>query len=98
MGITTREVLSLVDSKGFYTLDDFENFFGNEIESVKVGVDVNPSNIYTLSTNIYKTSNGYVGVRGISALYAKFDDISKLDCRCVADEYKRVVKYDYVPK
>jgi hypothetical protein len=94
--ITVAELIESVNSDHFYCIQDFEENY--QIECVASNLDVDTHRWYETSTSVYKCSDGYVGVNGVSQLFSENMSYSDVDCTCIAEEFVPVQSIVYKPK
>ena len=96
-----QELIDYVNSNGFYSMYDFEDFLTDresELEIVSEDIDVDRHRWYEISTTVYKVEDGYVGIRGISQIYSEYMSDKDCDYLCEASEYEEVQTISYREK
>ena len=96
-----QELIDYVNSKGFYSMYDFEDSLTDrqlELKTVSEDIEVDRHRWYEVSTTIFKVEDGYVGVRGVTHLYSEGMAYSDCDYLCKASEYEEVQTISYREK
>jgi hypothetical protein len=94
--ITVAELIESVNSDHFYCIQDFATSYN--VECVASNLYVDSHRWYETSTSVYKCSDGYVGVNGVSQLFSENMGYSDVDCTCIAEEFVPVQSIVYKPK
>ena len=94
--ITVAELIESVNSDHIYCIQDFEENY--PVECVASNLYMDTHRWYETSTSVYKCSDGYVGVNGVSQLFSEDMSYSDVDCPCIAEEFAPVQSIVYKPK
>ena len=89
------EVIEKVNSIKYWSLYSFEEDFN--LEAVASELNVDKHRWYEISTSVYKCDDGFVGVSGVTQLYAELMDYKDCYCECIAEEFEPKQITTYVP-
>ena len=94
-----KELIDLINnSENCYSIWDAEKLFGTSINRVDKNLNEDHCRWYTISTNVYKCDDGYVGITGPSELKSECMVWSDCDYPCFAEEYEAYTTISYRTK
>lgn len=94
-----HDLIELINnSEELYCLEDVEDIIPENIKCVAKELDVNKRRWFSTAVDVYACEDGYVGVRGVNAIYS--ENFEPIDCNfpCTACEYVAVQITSYQPK
>lgn len=93
------KVQELIDKINFdtncYALYQAEKYVEEGVHLVAYNLNIEEHKWYTISTNVYKLEDGYVGITGPSELRSENILWSDCDYLCIAEEYEPVQTITY---
>ena len=97
-----QELIDYVNSNEFHSVYEFEDSLTKEqfkeLKIVSESIDVDRHRWYEVSTTVYKLEDGFVGVRGVSNIYAEDMDVEDCCIKCSASEYIEIPSVIYKKK
>lgn len=94
-----QDLIELINnSKELYCLDTVVSIIPNDSKCVAIELNINKHRWFSTAVDVYACEDGYVGVRGVNAIYS--EDFEPIDCNfpCTACEYVAVQITSYQPK
>ena len=93
-----QELIDYVNSNGFYSLWNLENSLKDLPQRVADNLEIDNHRWYEISTSVYKLEDGFVGIRGVSAIYSEYMDAEDCGVRGTASEYIEIPSFTYKKK
>ena len=103
LNMKVKELIDYVNSNGFYSLWNLENSLNYNNtkdlpQRVADNLEIDNHRWYEISTSVYKLEDGFVGIRGVSAIYSEYMDAEDCGFRCTASEYIEIPSFTYKKK
>lgn len=96
--MTVKEAIDIINNNECWSVWDADDLIDEEAIMVADNLDINKSRWFTVSTNVYKLEDGYVGITGPSDLKSEIMCWSDCNYICIAEEYEPVQTITYKPK
>lgn len=92
-----KELISIINDneEPFYSLSEVQ-FYLNKKSVQTINIDTNRD--YSFATDIYKCTDGFVGITGLYHVFSKCFSFSDFCFKCIASEYEEVKVVTYKPK
>jgi hypothetical protein len=95
--MTVSEFIDFVNSSNFYSLGEVEDV-AEGVKRVASGLDLDEHRWYSTAIDVYKCSDGFVGVFGAYQSFSEAQMWSDIDILCEAEEYEEYTTVSYRPK
>lgn len=90
-----QEAIKRIEEGGFYSVWEASEELGKDAKLVASNLDADRHRWYTVSTDVYKLEDGYVGITGVSSLNSEGMTYSDCNVKTTAEEFEEFTTVSY---
>lgn len=90
-----QEAIKRIEEGGFYSVWEASEELDKDAKLVAPNLDADRHRWYTVSTDVYKLEDGYIGITGVSSINFEQMTYSDCDVKTTVEEFEEFTTVSY---